>query len=99
MHTSLAARVPEALPSRFRSSPCLNCFTTVTVVFASGLNAVFRLSSHANATGAAGPAGGGDAGMMGSTAPDEPPLPPARRERRGGAQAHAHGGQRRGRNA
>lgn len=76
MHTSLAATVPEALPSRFRSSPFLNCFTTVTVVSASGLNAVFRLSSQARASGA--PAGGAvaGAGTRGSTAGPEELLPP-----------------------
>lgn len=73
MHTSLAATVPDALPSRFRSSPCLNCFTTVTVVFASGLKAVFRLSSHASALDVPGVEGGGTTGRKGSEAPEEPP--------------------------
>ena len=49
MQTSLAAvGVPAlALPDSSKGSPFLNDFTVTTVVLASGLNAVFKASSHA----------------------------------------------------
>jgi hypothetical protein len=83
MHRSLAASVPVALPSRLRSSPFLNCFTSRTVVFASGLNAVLRLSSQVSASGAAG---GGAAGTIGRNALWLP-LPPPQAVSRSAASA------------
>src|SRR5216684_1549806 len=46
MHRSLAAVTPDAVPLTLISSLFLNAFTSVTVVFASGLNAVFIESSQ-----------------------------------------------------
>lgn len=54
--------------AKANESPFAKAFTNVTVVFASGLNAVFIVSSHAKAVGAGGGAGAG-AGAASSLPP------------------------------
>src|SRR5258705_162632 len=69
-HRSLAAvgvLGVTTVPDKAIWSPALNDLTSATVVFASGLNAVFIVSSQANATGAGG--GAGAAGGGGASSP------------------------------
>src|SRR5712672_3239429 len=55
-----------AVPDRAIGSPFRNALTSVTVVFASGLKAVFIESSQASATGDGGGGGGVGVGLESS---------------------------------
>ena len=74
-----------AVPS-VRASPFLNDLTSSTVVFASGLNAVFIVSSQVSATGAGAGAG---AGAALSSSPLQPATSTAASENKEATRARA----------
>src|SRR5689334_3129505 len=77
-HMSAAAvgGVP-VVPDSASASPCLNDFTSTTLVFASGAKAVFIVSSQASSVGAGGGAGGVGAGAGLSPPPQAATSTPA----------------------